>query len=316
MIDQWKIAKSFVGYNFDYTGQDHILRHVTSYEDRGTINFYIRCAATDKTKETLERVQNLFNQTLKDIQSRETQQQQIENGDCKRTFSYPEITLKNPEFKLSKNFYKEKYRQLQFEAVCGRYISIFINVLDAVFKLGKVTEEMHTKFKIRPTIPSPSLLELYVEHEEYEKAFQGALEAAKWPQHQDIQFEFGIYLESKELVDQAYRVYNSIKPDHPLFERAKERMFFIIQNEKSAMEQMATPQSELDKEELLVHELDVMMSLPEDQQQLVDQRIHELCGKKDMQPVLTNVRYDGKTILAFCKHIAELNKKIAQLESK
>lgn len=52
---------------------------------------------------------------------------------------------------------------------------------------------------------------------------------------------------------------------------------------------------------------------------LVHLRIHELCGKTDFQPVITNVRYDGydaETILAFCHQIKLLNQRITELEKQ
>lgn len=317
MIGQWKLDPSFSG-SFKYTGNDNILKDIASYDKYGSRVFYIRCAVSNQTDELLKRVQDSFIKTIKEILSSESLDQQLQQADCKRKdyLANSEGVLKIPDFALSKgSFFDFKYKQLRFETPCGRYVSIFIHVLDAVFKLGETADQIHTYYDIQPAIFNLLVLKTYVDQQNYEKAIKGAENAAKWPRYQNIQFELAQYLEEKQQIDLAYQVYDSIKQEHPLFEMAKERMFYIIQNSKSAIEQMSIPQSDQEKEELLVQELDVMMALPVEQQFLIDQRIHALCGKRDLQPVLTNVRYDGNTVLAFCKHIEELNKKIAQLES-
>lgn len=321
MLGEWGVEKSFSSYNYLYNGEDNILRYVASFENNGTINIYIRCAESDKTKESIKRVQQLFISTIEEIQSNESLEQQCKLADLKneKFKLYPESALAIPKFELRKESFRAswingKYRQLGVKTRAGRYVSIFINVLDLVFNLGEIAEKMHTSFKIKPIYANLISLKLYVDNGRYEDAINHATESAKCPRYQNIQFELAQYLEEKDQSELAYQVYNSIKPDHPIFEKAQERKYYLIQDTKSALELESIPQSVQDKNNLAVTELDTMMQLPKEQQFLVDQRIHELCGMKDLKPVLTNVRYDGETILAFCNHIKALNEKIAGLE--
>lgn len=327
MLVSWQVEKSFGNDHYVYKGEDSILRYIASYERGGTINFYICCAHYPNPAETnklIEKVQKIFKESIGEIQSSESLEEQLKQADFSTSLSisyYPERFLGEPKFEVKEDSCRDswingKFTQLSFETYTKRYVAIFINILDVVFNLGDTTDKLFTSYKINPSCANLSSLISLVDCDRFEEALKKAGESAIYPRYVNIQFEFGQNLEEKNRYDLAYEVYNSIKQDHPLFEKAKERMFFLIQNTKNAVEQKSISKTSQEMNELLLVEIDNMFNLPKDQQPLIDQRIHELCGKSDLTPILTEVRYDPQTILAFCNHIKSLNEKIASLESK
>ena len=315
--------------HYEYVGnEDSVLRYIASYQNAGKRTYYIRCAngpEPDKTKELVQKVQRFFEEAINEIQSTESREEQIKLAD----FTQPELLeiykrspamdIKKPEIKISESscrasWINGNYTQLTFKTYTKRYIAVFIDILDVIFDLGETTDKLYASYNIKSGFTGLSLLKSMVDSNRFEDALKKAKEFANYSFHANIQFDLAQYLEDKDRYDLAYEVYASINTGHLFIEKAKEKMFFIIQNTKNAMQCNTISKTDMEMKDMLIVELDSMMHLPLEQQSLIDHRIHELCGVKDLTPILTNVRYDGETLLAFCNHIKSLNEKIAKLE--
>ena len=324
----WQVVNAF-GVHYEYIGnEDNVLRYIDCYHDKSESSCWIRCAnGSDpaKTKELVQKVQRFFEEAINEIQSTESREEQIRLGDFTNSNSlemyktYPSTDIKKPEIEISEkstrtSWINGKYTQLKVKTCAKRYIAVFIDILDVIFDLGETTDKLYASYNIKPAFTGLSVLKSLVDSDRFEDALKKAKEFANYSFHANIQFDLAQYLEEKDRYDLAYEVYSSINTDHLFIEKAKEKMFFIIQNTKNAMQGNIVSKTDMEMKDMLIVELDTMMHFPPEQQSLIDHRIHELCGVKDLTPILTNVRYDGETLLAFCNHIKSLNEKITKLE--
>lgn len=138
---------------FYNSSKDSILRYINSYIQEGRTTFTIRCSITE---DSIQKVHLLFTTYIQNIQSTEPLNQQIQLADVKfeNWGVAAKAFLEIPDFKLSKGFYKGfwmdgDFQQLEFHTHVGRYVSIFIHVLNEVFDLGTMVQKLHVTYNIK-----------------------------------------------------------------------------------------------------------------------------------------------------------------------
>jgi hypothetical protein len=209
-----------------------------------------------------------------------------------------------------------RYR-VQLNCYNKRFAGELLYIVNGMFNLTSIINDLFSNFQIKPFFHSLEAIKAFIDNKHYEQALQLAKEAQQWSGNENFIYQLGQYTQEKGVVDFAYEIYKQILPDNLFYRQANLDIYHIICSQKTAIDQgIAEPLNEEEQQQMLLEEVNALLKIPTADQEMIDQRIHQLCGVYNLDPEIKNVRCDSKTILALCNCIKKLREEAQFLKEK
>lgn len=290
------INSAYPNIRAKYLKRELDIKEINGWKDRKAVTLYftVRLLETD---EKIEKFKKLYYQSMAKEERLRFPQLEVKENSNNNEPVLTQVSLNNSIDYLA--FTKIIYH------------------IDAIFNIREIRAQLLTALELPPLCHDINSIKEMANLGRDDDAQAAAIEANEYLGHENTLYELGQHYESLDNLVLALKVYQIIPKANCDFEMANSRINSIVANQRTAIKRklIAEPITS-EAENLTLLEIDSLLNSPESEQEKIDRRIHELSGGKGFNPVITNVRYDAHTILAFCRRIQDLTTELNQLKSQ
>ncbi|MBV8802021.1 MAG: hypothetical protein JO131_03465, partial [Gammaproteobacteria bacterium] len=237
-ISQAKWIKHSDETSIDYENQETTanLREIRSYVDGAFLTFYIRIYHDPdaiKTKTLISQLEKQYNERVAEIE--------ISNKSKKNDWVKPEKMDANskdycnrhfPTLKVTEKEYRGQLTQIGLATFDKRFIGEFIYIINYLFDIKEIYDDLFTSFKIKPLFDDISTIKSMVSRNEYKEAIESALETSQYKVYETTHYDLGKYFENMGNIDCALNIYKKIPKKNSCFSSAQQSINQIMTEKK------------------------------------------------------------------------------------